>query len=56
MSSKKPPLGIIPRQFHNEQRFKEIREAIIRYYNAGLEIRIEWVIEYNELVKLCREI
>ncbi len=52
---KKPPLGLIPREFHEEQvkreRFNEVCGAINRYYTAGREINIEWVEEYNELVQ-----
>lgn len=51
----KPPLGLIPKEFYYEQvnreRFKEVCEVIVRYYNAGLEINIEWIEEYNELIK-----
>jgi hypothetical protein len=51
----KPPLGLIPKEFYyehvNRKRFQEVCEAITRYYNAGLQINIEWVEEYNELIK-----
>lgn len=50
-----PPLGLMPRKLHNEKvktaRFNELREAISRYYNAELEINIEWIEEYNELIE-----
>jgi len=50
----KPPLGLIPKRFHDErvkaERFNEVCGAIARYYNAGLKINIEWIEEYNELV------
>ena len=52
---KKPPLGLIPKEFHEErvkkERFNEVCSAINRYYTAGREINIEWVEEYNELVQ-----
>lgn len=55
MKSIKPPMGIIPKKYYYEQvkqeRFIELCEAIIRYYNAGLQINIEWIEEYNELIK-----
>lgn len=52
---KKPPLGLIPKFIHKERRFIEVCGAISRYYEAGLVIPIEWVEEYNELVKQhCR--
>lgn len=52
---KKPPLGIVPKYIWEEQvniqRFNEVCRAISDYYNAGLEINIEWIQEYNEFVK-----
>ncbi len=54
-SAIKPPLGLIPKKFHNErvkaERFNEVCGAIARYYDAGLKINIEWIEEYNELVE-----
>jgi hypothetical protein len=51
----KPPLGLIPKKYYyqkiKEARFIEVSKAIERYYNAGLEINIEWIEEYNELIK-----
>ncbi|WP_312107590.1 hypothetical protein [Lachnoclostridium sp.] len=45
----KPPLGIKPKWLHNQIRLNDIIKAIRRYINAGLEIPIEWVEEYNDL-------
>ena len=52
-----PPLGLIPKRFHDvffervkEERLNKVRGAIARYYNAGLKINTEWIEEYNELV------
>ena len=54
-SAIKPPLGLIPKKFHNErvkvERFNEVCGAIARYYDAGLKINVEWIEEYNELVE-----
>jgi len=51
---KKPPLGLMPKKFHEERvsidRFNAVCGAISRYYGAGLPINIEWIEEYNELV------
>ena len=47
----KQPLGLIPKEIIRQKRFIEVRKAINRYYNAGLKIPIEWIIEYNELVE-----
>ena len=53
-SAVKPPLGLIPKKYHEEkinaERFLEVCGAITRYYNAGLKINIEWIEEYNDLV------
>ena len=50
-----PPLGLIPKKFHDErvkiERFNEVCVAIARYYDAGMKINIEWIEEYNELVE-----
>jgi hypothetical protein len=52
----KPPLGLIPKEIHYKNvttnRFIEVCLAISRYYDAGLQIKIEWIKEYNELVQL----
>ena len=51
----KPPLGLIPKKFHDKrvkaERFNEVCGAIARYYDAGMKIDIEWIQEYNELVE-----
>ena len=60
-NSTKPPLGLIPKRFYDQQidnirfneiceRFNEVCGAIARYYDARLKIKIEWIEEYNELV------
>ena len=54
-SAIRPPLGLIPKKFHDErvkaERFNEVCGAITRYYDAGMKINIEWIEEYNELVE-----
>ncbi len=47
---KKPPLGIMPRLFWDEQRRDELWSAIHRYISNGLEFPKEWKEEYVELV------
>ena len=49
-SAIKPPIGLIPKWVKNNERFGEVCGAISRYYNVGLKIPIEWIVEYNELV------
>lgn len=50
-----PPIGLIPKEHYERQktasRFKDVCGAITRYYNASLPINIEWVEEYNEILK-----
>lgn len=43
------PIGLIPEWLYKEQRLQEIKEAIVRYYQEGVGIPVEWVIEKNEL-------
>jgi len=47
--NQKPPIGIIPKWLHNEQRQQQLMAAIIRYADAGRTIPVEWVTEFNEL-------
>lgn len=47
----KPPLGLRPRIFWLHERRDEILQAIDRYMDAGKEIPVEWVQEYNDLTK-----
>lgn len=46
----RPPLGLTPRYIHDEGRLNNIKEAIIRYLEAGKAINPKWIEEYNELV------
>ena len=50
----KPPLGLIPKMFHDKnvkiERYNDVCSAIARYYHARLKINIEWIEEYNDLV------
>jgi hypothetical protein len=45
----KPPLGVKPRNLHDEERANALDEAIVRYLNEDLPVPIEWVQEFNEL-------
>ncbi len=51
----KPPLGLIPREFIEYDRYIEICKAIVRYYNANIPIPIIWIEEYNELVVILKD-
>ena len=46
-----PPLGLRPRHINTQCRISEIKAAIERYIVAGYSIPIEWITEYNELIK-----
>lgn len=48
---KSPPLGLLPKDIHRTKRFNDICEAIVRYYNINLPIPIEWIEEYNDLIR-----
>lgn len=50
-SEKKPPIGIMPRKFWDEQRLQNLSAAINRYLCAGRLVPTEWINEYNELTK-----
>jgi hypothetical protein len=47
--TQKPPIGITPRWKVEEDRVWEIAAAIERYKDAGLDIPVEWTLEYKEL-------
>ena len=47
----KPPLGLIPRYIHREQRVDDIKSAILRFMERNYPIPKKWIKEYNELIK-----
>lgn len=49
--SSRPPLGLKPRKLHDQHRQDQIEEAIERYMRDDKPLPLEWVEEYNELVK-----
>lgn len=46
----KSPVGIKPRWLHEEERIKELMDAIQRYSEAKLPIPIDWVRELKTLL------
>lgn len=50
MKISKPPIGLKPKFVKMLERLNEVRGALVRYYNAELEIPLEWIEEYNELI------
>ena len=47
----KPPIGLIPRDIHAEQRINAIVSAIGRYAEVGLSFPKEWAEELRDLTK-----
>tara|TARA_B110000902_G_C14018687_1_gene479441 strand:+ start:100 stop:273 length:174 start_codon:yes stop_codon:yes gene_type:complete len=47
----KPPVGLRPKYISDAERLEEVKAAIVRYFNAELEIPVLWVEEYNNLIK-----
>ena len=48
---KKPPLGLMPKRIHDEQRLDLVKEAIYRRLHIFLTIPPEWIVEYNQLIE-----
>lgn len=51
----KPPLGVMPRNLHDEARLRELLEAVLCYLNAKRKIDPEWINEINYLLKRFEE-
>ena len=51
----RPPLGLRPAFINDMYRIKEISEAIIRYASTQNAIPIEWIDEYNNLIKKSKK-
>jgi len=51
----KPPIGLRPKFASNTDRLNEVREAIVRYYDAELKIPVEWIEEYNNLIDMTKK-
>ena len=45
-----PPVGIKPRWLHEEERIKELLDAIQRYSEAKLPIPTDWIKELKTLL------
>lgn len=52
---KKPPIGLLPKKIFDNFRLVDIHDAVNRYFFDKKEIPIEWIEEYNELVKKVRK-
>ena len=51
----KPPIGIEPKNVWESIRFKRLKEAMIRYLEADLDLPDEWKEEYNEFIKRLKK-
>ena len=47
------PLGVVPRYIRDEQRLMELVGAVMRYTEAGLSAKPEWL---TELAEVCQRI
>lgn len=47
---KKPPLGVMPKKYHDRGRAIDIWEAIKRYQEVEKLIPIEWFAELRDIV------
>lgn len=52
--AEKPPMGIIPKWKIEQDRLRDLQGCIHRYMEAELPLNLEWVTEYNELIKIKR--
>ena len=46
-----PPIGLRPKYIARQMRIEEIKAAIMRYLVSDMEIKREWIEEYNQLVQ-----
>ena len=49
-NNRKQSETIKPKWLVDEIRFDELRQAVDKYLHEGLEIPIEWIKEYNQLL------
>lgn len=50
LKSKKPPIGLMPKEIHELKRIHDILDAMERYSNADFPIPIEWIEELRVLL------
>lgn len=49
--SEKPPLGLMPERIWKLHRLGDVKEAMLRYIDANIQVPVEWSNEYRELIK-----
>jgi len=47
----KPPLGLMPRKIHREERYSAVERAISNYFFEGKKVPKEWIEEYSGLAE-----
>jgi hypothetical protein len=47
----RPPLGIEPHDIWIQRRIEDLLKAMNRYVQSNMQIPVEWVEEYNKLIK-----
>ena len=47
----RPPLGVMPKSIWDRKRIASLKEGIKNYLDADKDIPVDWVTEYNDLVK-----
>lgn len=47
---KKPPIGLMPKALHEQQRVDNLKTVINRYLEVEEPVPVEWIVEYNERV------
>ena len=50
MFNKAPPIGIMPKNLHDQERLFMLMDAIRRHVERGCPVKREWVSELNGLV------
>jgi hypothetical protein len=51
METKRPPIGLIPKDIHDCYRATDILNAMLRYNKDGYKIPQEWIDEFDDLNK-----
>jgi len=51
---KRPPVGLVSRMVHDDDRMLAIQRAMNRYMAEKIPVPMEWIEEYNALAKLER--
>ena len=50
MENEQPPIGLKPKFVNRLERLDEVKNAMKRYFDAGLKMPLDWIEEYNDLI------